>query len=54
MYSSDLWKNIPVASGVAPADGCQKEQVQGKDDTSAKEKGDVTAAFFRTLSKMLL
>lgn len=27
---------------------------QGKDDTSAKEKGDVTAAFFRTLSKMLL
>lgn len=54
MYSSGLWKNIPVASGGAPADGRQKEQDQGKDDTIAKEKGDVTAAFFRTLSKMLL
>lgn len=54
MYSSDLWKNIPVAWGVTPAEGCQKEQAQGKNDTSAKEKGDVTAAFFRTLSKMLL
>lgn len=54
MHSSALWKNIPVASGVAPADSCQKEQAQGKGDTITKEKGDVTAAFFRTLSKMLL
>jgi hypothetical protein len=53
MHYSDLWKNIPVASGVAPADGCQKEQAQGK-AIQRKEKGDVTAAFFRTLSKMLL
>jgi len=32
----------------------RREQAQGKGDTIAKEKGDVTAAFFRTLSKMLL
>lgn len=43
-----------MISDAVPADGCQKEQAQGKDDTIAKEKGDVTAAFFRTLSKMLL